>query len=366
MTAQDLATTPHTNSGETELRTNKYLNREERHYIHTRLKAGDTRMQIAAALGRDRRTIDREVSRGMYQYRRGGEPVRFAYDYRYAQKQADIRATGKGRQLKIDHDHIGEAAIAKLIKNEGYSPAAAIAKTQSRGLLKHYFCLKSYYNWVEWGYVSVSKEDLPFGQTRRARKFKRYTYRKHDPERPRIKDRPKTIDKRIEFGHWEGDLIMGPAGTPEALLTLVERKSRFGIVAQFDSRHSKHIVELIDSLEKKCGPLFSKIFKSITFDNGQEFSDWRGISGLPLGRDPTNARLQVYFARPYCSGDRGSNENWNGLLRRKITKGTDIGTLKKADVQQATLWLNTYPRKILNFQSSKEVFDKELSKLAAA
>jgi len=134
-----------------ELRTNKYLNKEERHYISQRLRAGDSRRQIAADLGRDRRTIDREITRGMKQHRVAGEPTSYRYDYHHAQRQADLRATAKGRQLKIENDHAGEAAIAKLIKKDNYSPAAAIYELRAQGKLKHYFCIKSYYNWVAWG-----------------------------------------------------------------------------------------------------------------------------------------------------------------------------------------------------------------------
>ena len=346
-------------------RTNLNLNQKEREYISVELKAKTSISEIARKLGRDRRTVQREIKRGMKQNYVAGKPTSYVYCPRHSQRRADFRATAKGRPIKFGNDKHGANRIANLIKKKGYSPEAAIAMARSEGSLKAQFTARTYYNWIYWGYVSVEKSDLPMEGKRRAKSRKNYRYANNDKERPSIVDRPKEVKEKIEFGHWEGDLIVGPTGTPGAIFTLVERKTRYGITIKFPSKHSDHFVKLIDHLERLFPAHFSKIFKTITLDNGVEWAQWREVE-VPCGRDPTDKRIAVYFAHPYRSTDRAINENWNRFLRRKIPKGTIIEDLDGKDISAATTWVNTYPRGIFNFKSSKEVFDCEIELLRAA
>ncbi len=116
---------------------------------------------------------------------------------------------------------------------------------------------------------------------------------------------------------------------------------------QEDPRQDGRIVSAeLDAMERQIGSLrFRHLFKSVTADNGGEFSDPEALEGSALCSLP---RTHLYFAHPYCSSERGTNENHNGILRRFIPKATDIGVVSKKTLRQTQDWMNTYPRKILN------------------
>ena len=116
----------------------------------------------------------------------------------------------------------------------------------------------------------------------------------------------------------------------------------------------------INKLHKFYGNSFKDIFKSITFDNGSEFSRWKDIEQKPKSKEK---RTTVYFGRPYHSCDRASNENCNGLIRYFITKGTDINTIDKETTIDINNKINQKKRKILGYLSSEELFLNELAKL---
>jgi IS30 family transposase len=345
-----------------ELRTGQYLNEHERFVIQTDLRAKIPKAHIARKLGRDRRTVEREIKRGLcYQRDSLTWNLRKVYCAEYAQIQADKRATAKGAQIKIGSDHEGEAAIAHLIKEADYSPAAALAKVKRAGQLKQSFCVKTYYNYVEHGYVSIRPQDLPMEGKRKRKARKKYNICQKDPARPSIEQRPKIVMFREIFGHWEGDLVVSPQdGSHECLFTLVERKTRFGIVERFKDKTSKNIVNVIDRLEDYYQEIFGKIFKTITFDNGSENADWRKMQ---VRSGTLRQRLSVFFAHPYRSCERGTNENYNRFLRRKIPKKTDIASIGQSELKAIVKWVNTYPRKILGYDSAEEAFMQELSYL---
>ena len=117
-------------------------------------------------------------------------------------------------------------------------------------------------------------------------------------------------NSREEFGHWEGDLIIGSKGISKScLFTIIERKTRLYLSFKLENRQMKNVVSLLDSLENKIGKKeFSNIFKSITFDNGTEFRDFIGMEKSILG---DGYRTKIYYANPYHSWERGSNENGN-------------------------------------------------------
>jgi IS30 family transposase len=177
------------------------------------------------------------------------------------------------------------------------------------------------------------------------------------------------VNTRVEFGHWEGDLVVGRKGTKSVLLTLLERKTRKYITTPLPSKEQVNVAHAFDLLEKRYGRLFYQLFKTITFDNGIEFLDHDALelSRWHKYRVEDKARFKVYYAHPYRSGERGSNENANGLLRRAgIIKGKNIGLMSKASINAATRWVNTLPRALLGFKCAQEVFDLELQKLKAS
>lgn len=147
--------------------------------------------------------------------------------------------------------------------------------------------------------------------------------------------------------------------------SMTERKTRKEIIIAIPNRKAETVVKALDALERKLGARrFRAIFKSITFDNGTEFAAAEGLE-----RSCVNKRLprtKVYFCHPYSSWERGTNENTNGMIRRRFPKGTNFAAVTNAQIAQAENWINNYPRKILGYKSSEIVFRECLRELGIA
>ena len=219
---------------------------------------------------------------------------------------------------------------------------------------------KTFYSYVHQGRTSIKPIDLP----RMVRRKTKKNWKSYIPKRQKgtsITERPEYIKDREEFGHWEGDLVTGLRdGQNGAYLTLIERKTRFYYMIPISAKSSKKVYMQINKLHKFYGDSFKDIFKSITFDNGSEFSRWKDIEQKQKTKEK---RTTVYFGRPYHSCDRASNENCNGLIRYFIKKGTDINTIDKETTIDINNKINQKKRKILGYLSSEELFLNELAKL---
>lgn len=213
-------------------------------------------------------------------------------------------------------------------------------------------CTSTMYTYVKNGYLDLKPIDLPRMLRRRPKNFKRYIT-KHQ-RGTSIDQRPEQINDRSEFGHWEGDLVTGPRdGQNGAFLTLAERQTRFYYMIPIKNKKSKTVYMTINKLAKKFGPHFNKIFKSITFDNGSEFSRYKAME--------RKHKIKTYFAHPYASYERGTNEITNQLIRYFIPKGTDINTIDSGLIKEIQLGINNKKRKILGYQSSESFFKKRVN-----
>ncbi|MBP7792592.1 MAG: IS30 family transposase, partial [Candidatus Goldbacteria bacterium] len=171
---------------------------------------------------------------------------------------------------------------------------------------------------------------------------------------------PKGVKGRKEFGHWEIDVVKGTRRTKACLLTLSERKTRQEIICKMNSCKGEEVDKVITEMEKRLGSNFRKIFKTITADNGSEFLDWEELERSKIkggGR-----RTKIYYAHPYSSFERGTNENQNRMIRRFINKGTDIGKVTRKTVRAIQNWINSYPRAILNYKTSNNITSQFLTK----
>ena len=176
-----------------------------------------------------------------------------------------------------------------------------------------------------------------------------------------IERRPEDVAERNTFGHWEGDSVIGTKKKGETLFTLTERLTRIEIIMKSKDKTAGSIVRLLNRLERRIGSVtFRKVFKTITFDNGTEFSDTKGIEFSPYTK---KRRTRVFYCHPYCSSERGSNENQNGFIRRFIPKGTVISTYTLDYIQYVQNFINNYPRAIFNGENSTKRFQRELEKL---
>lgn len=219
-------------------------------------------------------------------------------------------------------------------------------------------CTKTFYNYIHQGTIQIKPIDCPMITRRRIKRPIKVSKRHKGTS---IEERPSDVETREVFGHWEGDLILGKKSESSALLTLVERKTRFQVMLKINKRTSKSVYMAINTIERKItSEEFKDIFKTITLDNGNEFARYFDIEQSPLTKDK---RTTVYFAHPYSSWERGSNEHCNGLVRRKVPKGNSITEIPKDYVRKISSMINAKKRKILNYKSAKNLFDQELALL---
>ena len=157
------------------------------------------------------------------------------------------------------------------------------------------------------------------------------------------------MNRREEFGHWEIDLVVGRKGTKPVILTLVERQTRKSLYVLIKNKSQKEVLQALRRLQRRVKGDFTHVFKSITADNGSEFLDSEGMKrAAKCG--------EVYYAHPYSSWERGSNENGNRMLHRFLPKGTDFSKLKPKELQRIEDWVNNYPRKIFGYKSANDMY----------
>jgi len=167
-----------------------------------------------------------------------------------------------------------------------------------------------------------------------------------------IDNRPKHIDLRQEIGHWEGDLVIGK-NHKSAIGTIVERKTRFALILKLKSKKANEVAKEFSKILNKLNPIFKK---TMTYDNGIEMARHEKIT--------QNTGMKIYFAHPYSSWERGTNENTNGLIRRYLPKGTDFNKIDEKQLQIIQEKLNNRPRKIIGYKTPKEMMVFELKYVA--
>ena len=317
--------------------------------------------KIAEELGFSKVTIYAELKRGAYMHRNTDWTETKKYSAYKAQRNADYNATSKGAQLKIANDH----AFAEFVENmilKGYSPAAVLGFIKENHLhFETSVCRVTLYSYIDKGvFRRISNKNLL-----RKSKKRKYKQIKRAKKLPRIdhsiEKRPKEILDRITFGHWELDSVIGKQTRGNTILSLTERKTRMQLVLMSKDKSSLSTVNVLNQLEKRIGVRnFKKIFQSITCDNGCEFANTQGMEISPIsGRQ----RTTVYYCHPYCSSERGSNENQNGFIRRFIPKGTAINEYTLNDLKRIQDFINYYPRGIFDYKSSADLFEVELAHL---
>ena len=320
----------------------KHLSLEERHYIETSLKKGDSQNMIAKALNRSQGTISKELSRNR------GER---GYRYKQADRFTNARHREKPKATKMT-DKI-KLFIKEQLESHQSSPE------QIAGRLKKEQNISLHHETI-YRYIIQDKKDA--GEMYLHLRHKQKPYRKRYgsastnsakgiPERVDIDERPEIINNRQRVGDWEGDTVIG-AMHKGAIVTLDERVSKLRLalpmVGKFALDTKEAIIELLEPLKN--------FVKSITFDNGKEFAKHKEMA--------KRLECDTYFAKPYHSWERGQNENANGLLRQYFPKGMSFIDVARKEVIEAIHKLNSRPRKCLNYATPYEVF-KELTGIDA-
>ena len=341
----------------------KTFTRRKRDMLEALYNSGISVKNIAEQLGFSESGIYQELRRGYYKHLNSDWTETKRYSADKAQRAADYKASGKGAPLKIGND-IQFANFVEYMVLSGYSPEAILLYIKEHGLkFKTKVCRVTLYSYIEKGvFLRISNKNLlRKGECKKKSQNNKEAKKLPDPEHS-IEKRPSVIDERLEFGHWEGDTVVGKRKKGETLLVFTERLTRAEIIMKCMDKSSGSVVRLINRLERRFGVLaFREIFKSITFDNGTEFSD---VSGIEYSPYTGKKRTTVYYCHPYCSSERGSNENQNGFIRRFIPKGTCISTYSKDYVRYVQTFINHYPRKLLNGENSAKRLKKELQNLS--
>jgi len=342
--------------GSAHLRKGKHLNRDERIQIEGLRKAGYPPSQIALLLGRHVRTIDRELERGRVEHLNSDLTCSAVYNADRAQDVHDLNASAKGPAVKLKAHSAAEEIIRLHIVHKRQAPEVVAALMKS-AKMEGAVCAKTIYTYIDKGWIQgVSNESL-WEKRKRGRKHNSLCRKAKRIAAPGhgIADRPAEVETREEAGHWEIDLVVGGTGQgTAALLTLVERKSRKMIVRKIADKTQRAVQRVLNGIERSMGAeAFKAVFKTLTADNGGEFLDVKALEGSVFGG---SHRTHVYYAHPYSSWERGTNENGNRMVRRFVPKGSDISKFTREQISGFEEWINNYPRKILGFRTAEEMF----------
>jgi len=342
------------NNNTSECRKNKHLTERERYRIEILQKEGLKPYEIAQRMGKGTRTIEREIARGKVRLINYDLTYREEYCADAGQRIYEENARNKGPGLKIGKDHKLVKYIENKIIKEKYSPDAVIGEIKEKELkFEEEICTKTLYNYIDRGdvFLNLTNKDLPVKRGGKKRDYKKVKTSHKNLKGTSIEERPPEIDNRKEYGHWEMDCVVGKReGKGAVLLVLSERSRREEIIIKMPDKTQKSVVASLDRLERKYGKEFKGKFKTITVDNGSEFLDYKGIERSIKSKD--TKRVKLYYAHPYSSWERGTNENINKLIRRFIPKGMDINKVSNASIKYIENWINSYPRRIFGYKSA--------------
>jgi len=345
----------HLQSTTTEHRKGQHLSFEHRVLIQTRLKDGWSPNMIAKEIGCAPNTIRNEIKRGtvaMYK----GNILRY-------KATAGQTAYEQNRRVCCRHYALLEKAdfisfVEKKFFEDGWSLDACVGYALEEGLFTRdqIVCTKTLYSYTDLGLLGIRNIDLP-KKLRRSPKKDRNRENKRVLGRS-IEERPAEVDDRSEFGHWEADLVIGSKkDDDDALLTMIERKTREYWMIRIPGRDPNGVMAALEVVRSQYSEHWDEIFKTVTTDNGSEFSMLSGLEDL--------SKTLVFFAHPYTSYEKGSVERHNGLIRRFIPKGKRIDSYSDEQIAQIELWCNGLPRRILGYHTPDELFEAELDRIYA-
>lgn len=331
----------------------KYFTENERYKLEGFLDAGMKIKDIAELLGKCERTIYNEIKRGEITLRNTDYTERTVYQADVAQRKYEENRTYKGVGLKIGNDMAFVHHVEDMIINHKYSPYAILQDIKANNLqFKTNVCTTTLYNYIHKGiFLNVTYTHMPQMKAEKKQDYKRTVSLKNRKGRS-IEKRPKEVEKRNTFGHWEMDTVVSGSGKGTAcLLVLSERATRQEQIYKIPNRQGETIKKVLDRLERQLGSkAFRNTYKSITCDNGVEFLDFEGLEKSV--RNTKTKRTIIYYCHPYTSSERGTNENQNKLIRRFIPKGANIDDYTPEQIIYIENWINNYPRKIFGGKSS--------------
>lgn len=307
------------------------VTKTERNLIRMWCQAGYGQREIARRLGRSASTINRELARNT-----GGR----GYQPRQAHRMAQERARRPG--VRRFTEEVKEDAEARL--REGWTPEMISGRARLEE--RPWVCKETIYKHV---YADAKTggdlwKHLPRAHRKRRRRSPREDGRRRGliPNQRMIDTRPPEVETRSTVGHWEGDLIQG-ASKSGYLVTLVERRTRFTLV---DRTMSKEAREVARTICRMFDATSEAARLTLTLDNGKEFARHERMA--------TKMGIDIFFAHPYHSWERGTNENTNGLIRRLHPKQAPFRGIGPAALKRIDTFLNDRPRKCLGWMTPRE------------
>ena len=310
----------------------KRLTEEERDRIAVLRAKGISIREIGRLLDREHSSILREIRRNRF-----GE----GYNAIHAQHVAEERKSKAGKRYPLKGKRTYAYVLEKL--KEGWSPEQIAGRLQFE-IGERVICHETIYRFI---YTKALKEDrlweyLPRKQKHRKKQHGRKAQRSRIPQRVSIHERPEKINNRSELGHWEGDTVEG-RNHKDGIHTEVERVSRYLMAMKVSAITSE---ETITVQRDMFSHLPEVLRRSTTLDNGKENHLHMQLEALSM---------TTYFADPYSSWQRGTNENTNGLIRRYLPKKTVLTKLTQEDLDDIVWEINNRPRKVLQYRKPIEV-----------
>jgi IS30 family transposase len=301
-----------------------HLTREERYQIYALIKAGHKPSEIADVLERSRSTISRELARN--RGKRGYRP-------KQAQRLAEERRAMNARTIDAATWQFVQDKLTQKWSPEQISDFVPISPET---VYQRVYADKRA-GGVLWKHLRCQKQ--------RKKRYGKTDKRGVIPNRQSIEQRPAIVETRSRIGDWEADTIIGK-NHRQAIVSIVERKTGFTLIRKVERKTAEAVSDAMIRLLK---PHRANVH-TITSDNGREFASHEAIS--------KKLKADFYFAHPYSSWERGSNENTNGLIRQYFPKNRDFTTITQQEIDTTMEQLNNRPRKRLGFLTPNQVFFK--------
>lgn len=309
------------------------LTKSERYQIYTLLKIGKTTPEIACFLKRHRSSIWRELKRNSG--KRGYRPKQANETY--------VKRRESCQRVKLIQGELKKTIDERLDFQHSPEQISGYLRHEKDILVSHECIYQYLLSEKQMG--GTLYKNLRRSHRKRKKRFGSINRQGQIPNRTFIDKRPKIIEERSRIGDWEGDTIIGK-NHKGVLVSLVERKSKYLLLGKV-KRKTKYLVT--QSILKMLKP-YNKKVKSLTVDNGKEFSDHEIIS--------KKGSFDIYFANPYSSWERGTNENTNGLIRQYFPKKLDLREVTDEMIKQAEDLINHRPRKCLGFKTPHQILVK--------
>lgn len=333
----------------------KYLTEKERYQIEILRKKKVPVKQIAKDLGRAESTIYREISLGtvvLYDCKKIKDVPVYCADV--GQRIQDERSKNKGSKMKYLEADLRKSVARLLLRK--YSPEAVRVILPGAGM-----STGTIYNYIHKGLIpGYGPKDLIYPRKKKKKDQDEKRVARNHLNHTSIEDRPGSVLFRQDFGHWELDSVESGKGDKATLLCFSERKHRLELFFKVSGKTADNTVRILDRLERRLtAPVFREVFKTITVDNGCEFLDAQRMERSRINH--IRKRTKVFYCHPYCSSERGTNENQNRFVRRFIPKGDYISLYKGHEIRQMQDFVNTYPRRMFGGLSALDRLALQLS-----